>query len=130
MKGAINYPVGDFLIRLKNAVLAKGKFVEYRNTKQIREIANCLFRLGFLDKIEENKEKGTVSVYLKYAHKLPVISDIKLISKPGLRVYWDLKTLERYKKPQVLIISTPKGILSSKEALKERVGGEIIASVW
>ncbi len=125
-----NYPVGDFLVSLKNISLDGGKVVEYKNIRLTREVAQCLVRMGYVDRVEENKEKNTIRVYLKYLRKLPLISDVKLISKPGLRVYWNLKTLERYKKPQMLIMSTPKGILSSKEALKERVGGEVIASIW
>jgi len=118
------------LSSLKNIALARGKLLEYKNVKLVREAALCLVRAGYIEKIEENKEKSVIRVFLKYARKLPVISDIKIVSRPGLRVYWNVKTLEKYKKPQLLIISTPKGILSSKEALKERVGGEVIASVW
>ncbi len=128
--GITNYPIADFLSGLKNAVLARSRLFEYKSMKLVKEVAFCLSRIGYIEKIEEDKERGVIRVFLKYSHKLPIISDIKIVSKPGLRVYWNLKKLEEYKKPQMLIISTPKGILSSKEALKERVGGEVIASVW
>lgn len=130
MRRTTNYPIGDFLTSLKNIVLARGKVVEFSNIRLVREVALCLFRMGFVDKVEEDVENKTVRVFLKYKNKEPLISDIKLVSRPSLRVYWSVKSLEEYKKPQMLIISTPKGILSSKEALKERVGGEVIASVW
>lgn len=104
--------------------------LEFDDVGLVNEVASCLQRMGFIDKLERDINNRVIRVYIKYHSKSPLISDIKLISKPSLRVYWDLKSLEKYRKPQMLVISTPKGVLSSKEALKERVGGEVIASVW
>lgn len=122
-----NYTVGDFLIKVKNAALARQKFVMAENIKSIALVANVLLKLGFVSKIEN--EDGFLKLILAYKNKAPVLTNIKLISKPGLRVYWDLKKISSYRSPSVLVISTSKGILSSKDALKEGVGGEVIAEV-
>lgn len=115
--------VSDFLIRIKNAVLARNKEVSIVSNKQVRAVANALKKLGFLDKVEADK------VTLSFKDKKPVMMNLKLVSKPGLRVYMDTKTLEKRRSPSILLLSTPKGILSSKEALKARVGGEVLAEI-
>ncbi len=124
----MNYPVGDFLIRIKNCALArKGEF-EVMSTKLIREVAKVLKKEGFLQEISENKDK--LVVRLAYRKKEPVILDIKLVSKPGLRVYHSLKELEKKRKPSVYVLSTPKGIMTDREAIKKKVGGEVIAEIF
>lgn len=80
MKGVNNYPIGDFLSSLKNIALARGRVMEYKNIKLVKEVALCLERLGYLEKLENDPKSGIIRVFLRYAHKLPVISDIKLIS--------------------------------------------------
>jgi len=122
-----NYTVGDFLITIKNAALANKKTVEVRESKMVKAVAEALLKLGFLSSVET--KDGLISVSLAYKKKSPVLSDIKLISKPSLRVYWDLNKLKEYRSPAVLLLSTSRGILSSKEALKEGLGGEVIAEV-
>lgn len=123
-----NYPLGDFLIQIKNAAIGHIKEVSVRGTKQIEEVAKCLKRAGFLSEVK--KEKAAVSVTLAYAQKAPVIMGLSLVSKPGLRVYKSVGDLMKERGPSVLILHTPKGILSSKEAKKENVAGEVIAKVW
>jgi small subunit ribosomal protein S8 len=122
-----NYTVGDFLITIKNAALANKKTVEVKGSKMIKAVAEALLKLGFLSSVEA--KDGLLFVSLAYKKKAPILSDIKLVSKPSLRVYWDLKKLKEYRSPAVLLLSTSKGILSSKEALKEGLGGEVIAEV-
>jgi small subunit ribosomal protein S8 len=119
--------ITDFLIRIKNASMAKNKNVETRLTKKTLAIAESLKKLGFLDEVK--KEKGTLKVSLTFKNKRPLIMGLKLVSKPGLRVYIDTFDLAKKKSPSIFLISTPKGIISSKEALKLRVGGEVIAEI-
>ena len=123
-----NYPVGDFLIRVKNAVLARNREVVVANTKLIKEVAKVLKREGFLESISE--KGGELSVRLSFRRKEPVILGIKLVSKPGLRIYMGIDELEKKKGPSMFIISSPKGVMSSSEAKKKRLGGEVIAEVW
>ena len=122
-----NYPVGDFLIRIKNAALARGKEVEVYKSKFVKDVAKALKEEGFLDKVEESK--GRLKVTLAYAYKKPVVMDIKLISRPGLRVYKGSDELEKIKRPTIFLISTSEGVISSKKAIKKRAGGEVLAEI-
>lgn len=122
-----NYPIGDFLIRLKNAALAGNKEFESGKTKLIEETCVTLKKMGFLDDFKEKSGKLTIS--LTFKSKKPLILDLKLISKPGLRIYKGVDELSKIKGPSVFLISTPKGLLSSRDAIKQRVGGEVIAKI-
>ncbi len=123
-----NYSIGDFLIRIKNAALAGKKEIAIPATKTGLAMAQVLKKLGYLNEV--SREKNIIAVSLTFKRKKPLLMGLKLISKPGLRVYMGISEIEKRKKPSTLILSTPKGILSSLEAKKERVGGEIIAEVW
>jgi small subunit ribosomal protein S8 len=122
-----NYPVGDFLMRIKNASMAKKKSVEFPSTKFVAAVAKALVKEGYLEAIEQ-KER-ILAATLSFRKKEPMVSDIKLISKPGLRIYKKLKDLEAKRGPSIFILSTPKGIMSSKEAVKKSLGGEVIAEI-
>ena len=123
----LNYPVGDFLIRVKNAGIAGRKSASARNTKLILEVSKALKKLGYIDGIE--KEKGNITVNLTYKNKRPVLTNIKLVSKPGLRIYMSADELERNRKPFDYILTTSKGVMSSKDAIKGRIGGEVIVEI-
>lgn len=126
--GAVNYPVGDFLIRIKNAVLARNRDVEVESNKLIKDVASVFKKEGFLEEAKE--EKGKLKIRLSYRRKEPILLGLKLISSPGLRVYSKVDGLEKKRGASIYVLSTPKGIMSSKEAIKKRVGGEIIVEVW
>jgi len=98
-----------------------------KKTKFINEMAKVLKKEGFLNKISENN--GDLTVELATHKKEVVIVDMKLISKPGLRIYADTDELSKRRGVSVLILSTPKGLMSQKEALKNGVGGEVIVEV-
>ena len=123
----VNYPIGDFIIRIKNAARSGQKEVVVKKTKFINEMAKVLKKEGFLNKISENN--GDLTVELATHKKEAVIVDMKLISKPGLRIYADTDELSKRRGVSVLILSTPKGLMSQKEALKNGVGGEVIVEV-
>ncbi len=124
-----NYPVGDFLIRFKNAARANLREVSMPETKLVKEVAGVLKSEGYAEKVET--KDGQVKVTLKFHKKEPLLINLKLISKPGLRIYMKLDDLKK-RKPgvSILILSTPLGLLSSKKAIKRGVGGEVIAEVW
>lgn len=122
-----NYPIGDFLIKLKNTAMAGNKSLEANANKQIVAIAESLKKLGYLSEVK--KEKEVLRISLAYKNKRPVLTDLKLISKPGLRIYMGASDIEKKRGPSIYIISTPKGILSSREAVKQRAGGEVIAEI-
>ncbi len=123
-----NYSLGDFLIRLKNASMADLKTVTMRRTKLIKSVAEVLVKENILGSITEEGENITVSMgrYKKQA----VLMDIKLVSKPGLRIYMKIADLKKHRGISWYILSTPFGIMSSKQAIKKSVGGEVLAEIW
>jgi small subunit ribosomal protein S8 len=125
--GVINYPVGDFLIRLKNAAIAKKHEVVVAKTLLVYEVAKLLQKSGYIANIKE--DTGDLKINLAYIKKEPVLLDIRLVSKPGLRIYKNVKDLAGYKSPSFLIMSTSKGLMTGSQALKSNVGGEVIAEV-
>lgn len=125
---ATNYPIGDFLTRVKNAANAQKHEMISPSTKLITSVASCLKREGFLDEVE--KVGSNLHIRLAYRRKEPIIMDLKLVSKPGLRIYMSASDIESIRGPFVMIISTPEGVLSSKEAIKKHVGGEVMAKIW
>jgi small subunit ribosomal protein S8 len=127
-------PIADMLTRIRNANVARHEVVEIPASRVKRAIAEILKAEGFVrdyEYVEDNKQ-GMLRVYLKYGpNKERVLTDLKRISKPGLRVY-----VGRHEVPKVLrglgiaIMSTPKGIMSDKQARQEGVGGEVLCYVW
>jgi small subunit ribosomal protein S8 len=130
----INDPIADMLTRIRNANALHYESVKMPSSKLKVEIAKILVEEGFIrgyDVIEDGKQ-GIIRIQLKYGQTGErVISGLKRISKPGMRVYAD-----KHEVPRVLnglgisIISTSKGILTDKQARKENVGGEVICYVW
>ena len=126
-------PIADMLTRIRNALVVKHEEVEIPASNMKKEIARILLAEGYIKGYELVGEKSeTIKVTLKYGPKgEKVISGLKRISKPGLRVYAGSEEL-----PKVLgglgiaIISTPKGVMTDKEARKLRHGGEVLAYVW
>ena len=128
-------PIADMLTRIRNANTAKHDTVEIPASKMKVAIAEILLKEGFI-KAFDIKEEGAynnIVITLKYGQDKSekIITGLKRISKPGLRVYANSEEL-----PKVLgglgvaIISTNKGVLTDKEARKEHVGGEVLAFVW
>jgi len=124
-----NYRAGDFLIRVKNACLAGRSELSVQSTKLVHAIAKCLEKEGYLNDVK--LEKGLLTVKIAMSHKKPVLMDLRLISKPGLRIYSNVDEIKSRKAASsILILSTPKGIMSNKNAVKENIGGEVLAEIW
>ena len=123
-----NYSIGDFLIRLKNASLANKHEVEVRKTKLIESVAKTLKKAGYLADYKVEGEMITLTLAIK--SKKPVLMNVKLVSKQGLRIYQNVDQIAAHRGASILIISTPKGILTSRDAIKENCGGEVIAEIW
>jgi len=126
--------IADMLTRIRNASSAKHETVDIPSSNIKKAIANILLEEGFVRNFEEisDDKQGVIRIALKYtSSKQNVITGIKRISKPGLRVYAGKDEL-----PKVLgglgiaIISTSKGIMSDKKARNQGVGGEVLAFVW
>ncbi|HHV74426.1 30S ribosomal protein S8 [Thermoanaerobacterium sp. PSU-2] len=127
-------PIADMLTRIRNANTVRHETVEIPASNTKRAIAMIMLREGFIKAVEEidDGKQGILKITLKYGpNKERVISGLKRISKPGLRVYAKSNEI-----PRVLgglgmaIISTSKGIMTDKEAKKEGVGGEVLCYIW
>jgi small subunit ribosomal protein S8 len=123
-----NYQVGDFLTQIKNAALVKRHEVVTQATKFKLAVAKTLQKSGFVEDFSV-KDK-ILSLRIKFSHKEPILLNIKLVSKPGQRIYLTAGDLREKKGPSIFLVSTPKGVITSKEAIKLGIGGEIIAEVW
>ncbi|GEK34090.1 30S ribosomal protein S8 [Kurthia sibirica] len=127
-------PIADMLTRIRNANMVRHEKLELPASNIKKEIAEILKREGFVRDVEyvEDDKQGIIRIFLKYGQNNErVITGLKRISKPGLRVY--AKTEEV---PKVLnglgiaLVSTSNGLLTDKEARAKKVGGEILAYVW
>ncbi|ALC87339.1 30S ribosomal protein S8 [Psychrobacillus sp. NPDC058041] len=127
-------PIADMLTRIRNANMVRHEKLEVPASNMKKEIAEILKREGFVRDVEyvEDSKQGIIRIFLKYGQNDErVITGLKRISKPGLRVY--AKTNEV---PKVLnglgiaLVSTSNGLLTDKEARAKQVGGEIVAYVW
>lgn len=131
----MNDTISDMLTRIRNAILAKHQIVQVPSTKISKNVLKVLKEEGYINEFKEIKDhfKNHLIISLKYKgrNKEPIITKLKRISKPGLRVYVSHKEL-----PKVLggigiaIISTSKGIITDKYARNLGLGGEIICYIW
>lgn len=125
----MNDPIADALIRIKNGYSVGKPTVIVRFSKLILQLIKLLEKEGYIEKSDQKNNE--ITVVLKYISRKPAISGVKRVSKPSLRVYKGVKAL-----PWVLnglgiaIVSTPKGIMTDRQARKLKVGGEILALVW
>lgn len=126
-------PIADMLTRIRNGNKASHKQVEIPSSNEKKAIAQILLDEGYIKgfNVAEDGKQGLLTIELKYKEGQKVISGLKRISKPGLRVY-----VKKTEVPRVLgglgtaIISTSKGLLTDKACRKENVGGEVICYIW
>lgn len=129
-------PVADMIVRIKNANARKHKTVLMPHSKLKMEILAIIKKEGYISEFkivenEQNQIKKEILVTLKYKGNERVITDIKRVSKPGLRIYASVASIPSVQSGfGVAIISTSKGLLTDKEARKENVGGEVLAYIW
>ncbi|MBT2575718.1 30S ribosomal protein S8 [Bacillus sp. ISL-51] len=127
-------PIADMLTRIRNANMVRHEKLEIPASKLKREIADILKREGFIRDVEfvEDSKQGIIRVFLKYGQNNErVITGLKRISKPGLRVYAKSNEVPRVLNGLgIAIISTSQGVLSDKEARAKQAGGEVLAYVW
>ena len=130
----INDPLGDLLTRIRNGQAARLSAVSSPASKHRVNVLDVLKREGYIrDYSVVKTENGTaeLSVELKYSEGQPVIKEISRISRPGRRVYSKIKEVPRfYNGLGISILSTPRGVLSDKEALEANVGGELLCRVF
>jgi small subunit ribosomal protein S8 len=127
-------PIADLLTRIRNANMVRHEKLEVPASKMKKEIADILKREGFIRDVEviEDNKQGIIRIFLKYGgNRERVITGVKRISKPGLRVYAKSNEVPRVLNGLgIAIVSTSNGILTDKEARQQQVGGEVLAYVW
>ena len=130
----ITDPIADMLTRIRNANSAKHETVDIPASNMKKSIAEILNDEGYIKsyQIIEDGKQDVIRIVLKYgSNKEKVISGLKRVSKPGLRIYAGAEELPRVLKGLgIAIISTSKGVMTDKKARKENIGGEVLAFVW
>lgn len=129
----VNDPIGDMLIQIKNASLAKNSAIELPYSKLKMALGKILLEEGYIASIAKvgTDPKANLRVGIKYVNSVSAITGVKRVSKPGLRWY-----VTKNKIPQVVggmgiaILSTPLGILTGMEAKKKGIGGELLCKIW
>ena len=128
-------PIADLLTRIRNAIMAGHKIVEAPASNLKKEVARILFEKGYIlsYKVIDEGPQGVLKIALKYnlKSKKPAIKDIQRVSRPGLRQYSGFEDLPRVLNGLgIAIISTSKGLMTDKEAKKEKIGGEVLCYVY
>ncbi|MBK6444688.1 MAG: 30S ribosomal protein S8 [Bacteroidetes bacterium] len=128
-------PIADFITRIRNAVKANHRIVQVPASNLKKEMTKILKEKGYiLDyKFDEDDKQGLIKIALKYhpVTKAPAIRNLTRISKPGLRKYSGVDTMPRVLNGLgIAILSTSKGVMTDKEAKKEKVGGEVLCYVY
>ena len=137
----INDTISDMLTRIRNANIAYQTAVSITKTKMNESICEILENEGFIDKYSPSPDDAThLLISLKYTHrslygseggKQPCITNLKRISKPGLRIYTNYKEIPKILGGMgIVIISTSRGLMTDREARHARLGGELICSIW
>ena len=131
---AMTDPIADMLTRIRNANSVKHETVQIPSSNMKKEIARILLEEGYITAydVTEDGKQGMLEIKLKYAQNgQRVITGLKKISKPGMRVYADKTRVPRvYNCIGISIISTSKGVLTDRQAREHGVGGEVICYVW
>ncbi len=126
-------PIGDMIIRLKNAGVSRKDTVSFPYSKIKEEICSVLEKEGFIGSFEKKGKTvaKSIQVNLLYPNDNPRITDARRISKPSRRMYVSAKDIRRVKNGfGMLVLTTPKGIRTGDEARKEKIGGESLFEIW
>ena len=126
-------PVADMLTRIRNAVAAGHTRVLVPASKMKLAIARVLKDEGYIKDIEILKDnpQGTIRITLRYVDKQPVLTQLKRVSKPGLRVYTKKSLIPRVRGGLgIAILSTPRGLMTGQKAYQQNLGGEVVCYVW
>ena len=126
--------IADMLTRIRNAISAKHDTVDIPASKMKKAIAKILLDEGYIRSftVIEDGKQGTIRIVLKYGqNKARVITGLRRVSKPGLRIYTSCEDCPKVMRGLgIAILSTSKGVMTDKAARKENVGGELLAYVW
>jgi len=131
---SISDPISDLFARIKNGQQARLQVITAPASKYVENVLGVLQREGYIrtfNRSEVSKGRADVSIELKYDSGTPVIKKMERVSTPGRRIYKGIAKLEKfYNGLGIFILSTPKGVLSDREAREQNVGGEILGKVF
>jgi small subunit ribosomal protein S8 len=126
-------PVADMLTRIRNAIMARHTRVQIPASNMKVAIARILQEEGYIKDYEVIKDgpQGAIRITLRYVDRRPVLTQLKRISKPGLRVYTRRDAIPRVRGGLgTAILSTPRGVMSGRQAYQQGLGGEVVCYVW
>ena len=127
-------PIADYLTRIRNAMQARHAYLDIPSSNIKRKISRILLEQGFIKKyiIIDDGKQGLIRIWLKYdREKNPIINKMVRVSKPGLRKYVDVEDLPRVMNNLgIAILTTPKGVITAREARRQNVGGEVLCYIW
>jgi small subunit ribosomal protein S8 len=129
----VNDPIGDLLIQIKNASMAGKQGIEVPHSRLKYEVVKILSEEGYVGTVEKTGDapKNGIRIAMRYRGTVPVITDVKRMSKPGLRVYVNKNMIPTVVAGMgVAILSTPEGIMTGKTAKKKGIGGELLCTIW
>jgi small subunit ribosomal protein S8 len=130
---SVNDPIADMLTRVRNSLMIGQALVAMPNSKIKAEIARILKEEGYISnyKLQEEEGKPVLRVYLKYGGNEAAIRDLARVSRPGCRVYVSRDEIKRVQGGLgIAILTTPKGVMTGRQARREGVGGEVLCEVW
>lgn len=134
MAGVVNDPIADMLTRIRNGVNARHMRVPMPLSKTKVAIAECLKAEGFIEdyEVDQQRQPAKLTVQLKYDQSREcVISGMKRMSRPGLRMYVKSREVPVVRNGLgIAIVSTPRGVMTDREARREHLGGEVLCTVW
>ena len=125
-------PIADMLTIIRNGLAVSKKTVKIPFSNFKFEIAKILEKEGLVDRVEKKgRTEKFIEINLKYlSDNQPVISGLRIVSRPGQRIYLGSKEIKKVKGGGVAIVSTSKGLMTGKEAKKQKIGGEVLCEVW
>ena len=126
-------PIANMLTLIRNAARARQEKTDVPYSKLLEAVAGILKEEGFIDnfRVIKDTKQGVLRIYLRYVHKKSVIINLKRVSRPGLRVYADVKHLPRVLRCKgTAIMTTSKGLMTEAKARETGIGGEVLCYVW
>ena len=126
-------PISDLLNRIRNGQAVLKDTVRFPFSEMKHDILKIIEKEGYIKELEVKGRipKKTIEAKLIYKDKIPAVSGLKRISKPGKRIYATVSEMKRMRRGfKTIIVSTPKGLKTGKEAIKQNLGGEILLEIW
>jgi len=131
---SVTDPIADYLTIIRNGAKAKFKFVDVPLSEIKRQISKIMFKQGYIKRfiVVDDGNQGLLRIWLKYDDEgNPVFNKIQRISTPGRRTYVGVDQLPRVKNNYgIAIVTTPKGVMTAREAARNNVGGEVLCYIW